>query len=242
MSSHHPPRNGMPALTRVTKGFTMPDFTVSRVGTDTSGRPILMTAHMRDWWEGVVAELGFRPTVVQGAFMSRNGGGAAASAGYHDLGGCLDVRTWDLTRSQLDALVRVCRSRGGAAWRRDKTPTHGGMDPHCHITLGSDQPLTSGAAESWRSYLAGCNGLANNAPDYEWRPSPLVTEPPEDDMPFTEQQLRQIFREEAEKALDKVLDVDMNVADPKGDARFRGLSLRGAIKRIFIATDAKPKP
>lgn len=160
----------------------MPDFTVHQYGDDTSGRGLFMTAFMHDWWEGVVAELGFRPTVVQGAFMTRNGGGAKASAGYHDQGGCMDVRTRDLTPEQIDALVRVSRSRGGAAWRRDESATHGGMDPHCHITLGADSPLSAGARESWRSYLAGCNGLANNAPDYEWRPTPLVTTPPEDDM------------------------------------------------------------
>lgn len=166
----------------------MPDFTVRQYGTDSSGRPVYLTAFMDEWWEAVVADLGFRPTIVQGAFMSRvPGGGAAASAGYHDLGGCMDVRTWDLTGSQLDALVRATRSRGGASWRRDKSPAHGGMDPHCHITLGADRPLSAGAAESWRSYLAGDNGLANNAPDYEWRPSPLVTTPPkDDDMPLND--------------------------------------------------------
>lgn len=176
----------------------MGKFTVSQYGTDTSGRKILMTAHMHDWWEGVVAELGFRPTIVQGAFMAQLGGGADASAGYHDLGGCLDVRTWDLTRDQIDRLIRVTRSRGGASWRRDETAAHGGMDSHCHITLGSDQPLSPGARASWQSYLAGRNGLANNAPDYEWRPSPLVTTPPERDWfdMATEADLRQIVREE----------------------------------------------
>lgn len=184
------------------------DFTVHQYGTDTSGRALFMTVYMHDWFESVVAELGFRPTVVQGAFMTRNGGGAAASAGYHDQGGCLDVRTWDLTSSQVDALVRTCRKRGGAAWRRDKTPLHGGMDPHCHITLGSDRPLSDGAAESWRSYLAGDNGLSNNAPDYEWRPNPLVTTPPEEDMPLNQDdltKLREIIAEESAKAVTAAL-------------------------------------
>ena len=184
----------------------MSDFTVRQFGTDTSGRPVLMTQFMADWWEGVCAELGFRPTIVQGAFMARLGGGAAASAGYHDLGGCMDVRTWDRATAEVDALIRVGRSRGGALWRRDESALHGGMDSHCHITLGSDQPLSPGASASWRSYLAGCNGLANNARDYEWRPSPLVTTPPEDDMPYTEKQLRQIAHEEAVKAISEQTD------------------------------------
>lgn len=160
----------------------MPDFTVHRYGTDTSGRGIFLTAYMHNWWRGVVADLGFEPVIVQGAFMVRNGGGAAASAGYHDAGGCIDLRTWNLTRSQIDKTIRTIRLHGAAAWRRDAR--HGGMDPHIHLTLGTDSPLTPGARASWHSYLDGRDGLASNGPDYEWRPSPLVTTPPkEDDMP-----------------------------------------------------------
>lgn len=201
-----PDHNGLPAPVRITKETVVPDFTVHQFGTDTSGRPILMTQFMHDWWQGVVAELGFEPTIVQGAFMSRIGGGAAASAGYHDLGGCMDVRTRDLTGDQLDRLVRGSRSRGGAAWRRDETAAHGGMDSHCHITLGADQPLSPGARASWQSYLDGRNGLANNAPDYEWRPEPLVTTPPqEDDMAQYADQLDRIQKaaEAAEAAAEK---------------------------------------
>lgn len=164
----------------------MPDFTVNRYGTDTSGRTIWMTTYMHDWWERVVARLGFTPTIVQGAFMVRDGGGAAASAGYHDAAGCIDVRIWNLTTSQQRKLVRTCREMGAAAWRRGPKQ---GMDPHCHITLGTDRPLSAGARASWESYLSGHNGLANNGPDYEWRPSPLVTEPPspeEDDVQLSD--------------------------------------------------------
>lgn len=194
----------------------MPDFTVHSYGTDTSGRTIYMTAFMHDWWEAVVTALGFRPTVVQGAFMTRNGGGAADSAGYHDQGGCMDVRTWDLTGSQVDALVRACRERGGAAWRRDKTPAHGGMDPHCHITLGSDSPLSAGAAASWRSYLAGDDGLAGGRTDYEWRPSPLVTTPPEDDMPYTEKQLTDLMRSAVKAELEPITAQNKRIAQRMG--------------------------
>jgi len=215
----------------------VPDFTVHAYGTDTSGRTIFMTAYMHDWWERVVADLGFRPTIVQGAFMVRNGGGAAASAGYHDQGGCIDVRIWDLTSGQQQKLVRTVRSHGGAGWRRDKTPQHGDMDPHCHITLGSDRPLSAGAAESWRSYLAGCNGLANNAPDYEWRPRPLVTNPPqEDDMPA----YRDWDKADKDALVQDILDADMNLHEPKGSPDFVGVTLREAIKNISRAVDAIP--
>lgn len=158
----------------------MPDFTVRRYGTDSSGRPIWMTVYMAEWWEQVEADLDFTPMIVQGAFMVRNGGGADASAGYHDAGGCLDLRTWDLTGSQVDRLVHVLREHGAAAWRRDRQ--HGGMDPHLHFVLGADAPLARGAASQWQAYIQGRDGLASNGPDYEWRPNPLALTPPEDDM------------------------------------------------------------
>ena len=219
----------------------MPDFTVHAYGTDTSGRTIYVTAFMHDWWESVVTALGFRPTIVQGAFMTRNGGGAADSAGYHDQGGCMDVRTWDLTTSQVDALVWQARTHGAAAWRRDKTPLHGGMDPHCHITLGSDSPLSAGAAESWRSYLAGDNGLAGNAPDYEKRPNPLVlTPPPEDDMPYTEKQLTDIVRAAVAAELEPLREQNKRIRQ----ALMGGIrDIRGKIKdpQILARLDAMQK-
>lgn len=160
----------------------MSDFTVHAYGTDTSGRTIYMTAYQHAWLEDVTAELDFVPTIVQGAFMVRNGGGAADSAGYHDAAGCLDFRTWDLTADEAETLVRTLRRHGAAAWRRDHE--HGGMDPHCHIVLGTDVPLAPGATQQWRDYVQGFDGLASRGPDYEYRPNPLVLTPPEvDDMP-----------------------------------------------------------
>jgi hypothetical protein len=162
----------------------MPDFTVHQHGTDSSGRAIYATAYMWAWWEEVVADLGFRPTVVQGAFMTRNGGGAAASAGYHDDGGCFDLRTRDLSAAQVDRTVRALRSRGAAAWRRDAR--HGGMDPHIHFVLGTDSPLAAGAASQWTAYRGGHDGLAGGGADYEWRPAPLVLRPPDDMPPYAD--------------------------------------------------------
>jgi len=158
------------------------DFTVSQYGTDSSGRPIFLSAYMHDWWiDGVLPQLGFQPTIIQGAWMSKiPGGGAAASAGYHDKGGCIDVRVRDLTRDQQAQLVHVTRWGGAASWVRDQT--HGGMDPHCHINLGSDRDLASGARAQWADYKAGGNGLTGTSagPDYHPRPNPLVTTPPEE--------------------------------------------------------------
>lgn len=147
---------------------------VIRVGTDSSGRPIKMTRYMAAWWEQVKAALPFTPVIVQGAWMA--GDGAAASAGYHDGGGCLDIRTRDKTTAQIDLMIRVLRLHGAGAWRRDAA--HGGMDPHIHLVLGSDFGLAPGARAQWVEYLNGGDGLTGTRRDYEWRPSPLVTTPP----------------------------------------------------------------
>jgi hypothetical protein len=147
------------------------DFTVVKHGVDTSGRAIYMTRYMQLWWEDYCEELGFAPIIVQGAFMTRNGGGADASAGYHDEAGCLDLRVWDRTEDEVAKMVRAGRRRAAATWVRDERH---GMDPHLHLVLGPDRPLASGAAYQWNQYVAGRDGLAGNGSDYHWRPSPLV--------------------------------------------------------------------
>jgi len=182
----------------------MNDYTVKTYGTDSSGRAIYMTVYMHDWWESVVKILGFRPTIVQGAFMVRNGGGAKNSDGAHDQGGSVDVRTWDLTKVQINKLVKVTRQQGAASWRRDKSYLHGGMDEHCHITLGSDSPLSSMAKTLWSSYLGDGDGLVGSRPDYEWRPKPLVTTPPEADL-TTDELLAALESDRGQKALRKAV-------------------------------------
>lgn len=155
----------------------MPDFTVLRRGTDSSGRGIFATDYMWDWWQAVCAELGFSPVVTQGAWMAKNGGGAKDSAGYHDGGGTFDLRVWNLTDEQVAKTVRTLRRHGAAAWLRNQQ--HGGFeDPHIHFVLGSDSGLTPGARSQWSAYLNGRDGLASNGPDYHWRPEPLVLKPP----------------------------------------------------------------
>ena len=141
----------------------MTEATVVRVGTDPSGRPIFMTRYQRRWWRRLCTRLGFTPTIVQGAWMAKAGGGAAASAGYHDGGGCLDLRVWDLTPVQRERVVRLARDMGAGTWLRDKA--HGGMDPHIHLVLGSDSGLSAGARAQWQDYLDGLDGLASRGPD-----------------------------------------------------------------------------
>lgn len=156
----------------------MTDFTVIRYGTDSSGRAIYMTRYMAEWLDAVKADPKVAPfaekiVVTQGAFMTRTGGGAAASAGYHDQAGCIDFRSWNLTAEERTAFIRACRRRGGAASYRTAADGFPGNE-HIHCTLGGDRPYSPGAASSWAQYVAGTNGLANHAPDREWRPDPLV--------------------------------------------------------------------
>lgn len=164
----------------------MTDFTVSQYGTDPFGRPILMTAFMHEWWEAYVDALGFRPRILQGCFMARLGGGAAASSGAHDEGGCIDVETEGRSVAEIDRMVWLARINGGAAYRRDLSAKHGGMGAHMHITVGADQPGSDMAEILWSSYISGGDGLAGDtgrpsgAPDYERRPDPLVLIPPEE--------------------------------------------------------------
>lgn len=212
----------------------MAAHTVRRRGTDSSNRGIFASDYMWEWWLAVVAELGFEPVITQGAWMTLAGGGAGASAGYHDGGGCFDLRVRDLTPAQVLRVINVIRHRGGAGWLRNLQ--HGGFDdPHIHLVLGTDYDLDDGAAYQWRDYIAGGDGMDGS--DYHPRPHPLVTTPPEDDMPFTEQELRKIIREE----VGAVLDEPMNAKDPKGDAAFVGVSLRRAIKDIYRALSPRGK-
>lgn len=207
----------------------MPDFKVSRYGTDSNGRPIFMTAYMHDWFEAICAELGFTPTIVQGAFMARAGGGADASAGFHDLAGCLDFRVWDLTSTQQHALVHALRWGGAAAWIRDKA--HGGFDPHCHMLLGTDEPLASGAAWQWLNYISGGDGLSSGGRDYHPRPRPLVTVPPDSLMeeqmkPEDFDKIRSIVHDELSKAGETVR------IDNPVDGKKETWSLNGVFRRL----------
>ena len=177
----------------------MADFTVDSYGPDnsTKNKTIWMTRYMRSVWLGILADPKVAPfaddlVIVQGAFMTKNeDGGADASAGTHNQGGCIDIRTWNLEDGQLETFIRVARMHGWAFWRRDKA--HGGFkEEHAHGVLGSDKPLHSVAEGQWKQYLAGKNGLKSRGDDYEWRPDPLVHRPTpdqlveEDDMAWEE--------------------------------------------------------
>ena len=147
-------------------------------GRDSSGRPIRMTPLFDEWWDAYCTRLGFTPTITQGGWQG--GTGASASAGTHE-GDALDLRVWDRSVTQVQAMVRVAREMGAAAWLRDRH--HGGFsDPHVHLIPGPWATPAPAAIRQWDAYLRGRDGLASNGPDYHPRPAPLVTRWEPDDM------------------------------------------------------------
>lgn len=148
-----------------------------RLGTDSSGRPIRCTRYEAAWWDDFAeacetSREPFVPVIVQGPWQSRNGGrAAAASADTHDLAGCFDVRTWNLTATQRHYLIREARRRAGAAYLRGAPA----FDPHCHLIIGAARPKSEGAADQWLEYLGRGDGLVGSLEDPHWRPRPLVT-------------------------------------------------------------------
>lgn len=161
------------------------------LGTDTSGRRIVVTRRMKAAYDAVVRECGVAPVIVQGAFMAEFGGGAKESASYHDRAGCIDTRTWNLTADEQESVIRCARRVGWAVWKRDAA--HGGMDEHMHWVLIDEPDMSDGAVQQVRAYLDGLDGLASGGKDYHWRPDPIPTFDldsfQEDDMP-TMQELK----------------------------------------------------
>lgn len=207
---------------------------VVKIGIDSSGRGLYMSTYMRDWWTlKVIPALGWdrpAPVITQGAWMSKNGGGASASAGYHDFGGCLDLRVWDLTDAEVGQLIRTLRRMGAAAWLRNAQ--HGGFkDPHIHLVLGTDPELSNGAAQQWADYQAGRDGLASRGPDYHWRPNPLVLTPPP---------VPPVQPTGARKAIEKRLDkAEGRAARAESQGYFSiARTLRGQAKKLQAALDA----
>lgn len=174
--------------------------------------------------------------VIQGAYNI----GVAASAGTHDRDAVLDV--------YLDGLdwwpaQMWLREHGWAAWYRFP-PT---FSEHVHmISLGYPGEVGVYVPGQVRDYYEHKTGLAGHTADTSWHPADIdstVFDYPawleENEMkPEDFDRIRLIMREEAVDAVDKALDAELNINDPGGDKRFRGVSVRKAFKMLLTSTGA----
>lgn len=89
--------------------------------------------------------------------------GVEASAGTHDGGGALDLRTRGLSRNKVDAMVEALRMAGFAAWSRGRG--HDSFSPHIHAIAIGDKEAAWLAKQQMQDYAKGRNGLSNHARD-----------------------------------------------------------------------------
>lgn len=181
-----------------------------RLGTDSSGRPIRMTELEAAWWDEFAEACAawkvapFEPVITQGPWQL--GRGASASAGTHDMAGCFDIRTRDLSAEQRHYLIREGRRRACAVWWR--TPPVF-SEEHAHAVLGPAHPKSAAAANQWDEFLGDGDGLIGTARDPHWRPAPLVTTwapaLPKETPNITAALRRGIGREARKRALRRVI-------------------------------------
>lgn len=111
---------------------------------------------------------------IQLAQGSYNRGGVSASAGTHDGGGVVDIRTTGvgLDPQETKDLNRALRDAGFASWIRD---SRDGMPPHIHAIAIADKEMSASASRQVVSFDQGRNGLRSNAKDRNtYRPDPKL--------------------------------------------------------------------
>jgi hypothetical protein len=136
------------AMTRVTLGY------------DSSGRPLVVNRRTEAMLKETERRSGVKVTIVQGSY--RGSEGASASAGTHDGGGVLDLRTWNLTVAQRGSWTYHARAVGFIVWYRT---TAQGFDPHLHVVAKGDSDLSASAAQQVKDAAAGLNGLRSRGRD-----------------------------------------------------------------------------
>lgn len=144
-------------------------------GVDSSGRPLYLSNDTKSRLDQIFDDIGWLPTITQGEYMLRAGGGADDSSGFHNFRCCDDFRIWDHTDSEMDEFINAASKVGLQGWRRDAA--HGGMDPHCHaVACGPHEDASSGAIAQMASVARGGDGLSPEGSDYErkYRKLPLV--------------------------------------------------------------------
>lgn len=101
----------------------------------------------------------FRFELSQGSYNK----GVAASAGTHDGGGAVDIRTRGYSKREVNKMVRAMRMAGFAAWSRGRG--HDSLSPHIHAIAIGDKELTPIARAQVGDFAHGRNGLKGHAKD-----------------------------------------------------------------------------
>lgn len=107
------------------------------------------------------------PVLTQGSYNT----GVGASAGTHDGGGVVDIRTSTMSRSGQEKCVQALRKAGFAAWLRVPPA----FSTHIHAVAIGDRELSSAAKSQIAQWRNDTNGLANHGPDPEPDPYPAWT-------------------------------------------------------------------
>lgn len=104
--------------------------------------------------------LGYPLSITQGSYQAADGPGndVKQSAGTHDRGGVVDLKSWD-----WPAKVRALRLSGFVAHYRDSS--EGDWPDHIHAVLECNDRLAPSARRQVEAYHVGRNGLANGGPD-----------------------------------------------------------------------------
>lgn len=131
-----------------------------KLGRDTSGRPLYVDKTTLEKLRYAEAMSGLSFVIVQGSW--RGGKGAKASAGTHDRGGVIDLRSRDFTSEQKQLALLWLRRAGLIAWLRTKAQ---GFDEHFHAIDYGNPDLHPTAADQVLDWKNGRNGLASNGPD-----------------------------------------------------------------------------
>ena len=113
-----------------------------------------------------MAEMGmaaFQFSISQGSYSSS----VAASAGTHDAGGAVDIRTSVVNndKKKVDTMVVALRKAGFAAWSRGRVADSFENNKHIHAIAIGDAQASSGAKNQVASFKRGRNGLKGDGAD-----------------------------------------------------------------------------
>lgn len=166
--------NGIPgpqSLTRLGKGrFTVAHVVQVGSRNDRYGTKRVNT-RTRQMLTAADASVPWRLTVSQGSYCYfQRTGCAGASAGTHDGGGAIDLRTKGMTSSQRWRTVRALRQVGFAAWLRTPSQCGGCWSTHIHAIAIADTDLWQRNGKYTNrnqvaDYYVGRNGLSGHGRD-----------------------------------------------------------------------------